>query len=418
MKAVILTIGDEILIGQIVDTNSSWIAEHLNLLGIEITEMVSISDSSAHIISTLRRYEGNVDVVICTGGLGPTSDDITKHTITAYFNTALVENTEVMNDIHTLFQKRGMQVTEVNRLQALVPKACKILRNPSGTAPGMWFERNGTLFVFLPRVPYELMDIFNTTLLNELANRLKGQVIAHQTVLTQGIPESYLSEMIKDWEKALPRNIKLAYLPRPGLVRLRLTGMGENRESLTRQLNDEVQKLKSLLPDDIYGYNDETLEKVIGDLLRQAGKTLSTAESCTGGNIARLITSVPGSSDYYSGSIIAYSDKVKTEILGIEPELIRQNGAVSAEVVEKMAKGAIRYFKTDYAIATSGIAGPGGGSREKPVGTTWIAVASADKCYSKKYSFGEHRGRNVEKASFTALNILRKFILGISNPSK
>jgi len=413
MNAVILTIGDEILIGQISDTNSSWIAEHLNLLGIEIREMISISDRREHILSTLRRFEGSVDMVICTGGLGPTSDDITKHTITAYFNTVLVEHADVLDDIHTLFQKRGMKVTEANRLQAMVPETCRILRNPSGTAPGMWFERNDTIFVFLPGVPYEMMDIFNTSLMSMISERLDDLVVAHQTVLTQGIPESYLSDRLKDWEAALPENIKLAYLPRPGLVRLRLTGVGNNRKILEEQLTAEISKLKLVLAEDIYGYNDETLEVVIGEILRRNFRTLSTAESCTGGNIAKLITSVPGSSAYYTGSVIAYSNKVKITQLGVDPGTIKKQGAVSREVVEQMARGIIDLFQTDYSIATSGISGPGGGTQEKPVGTTWIAVASKEKCISKRFSFGEHRGRNIEKASFTALNMLRKLLLGI-----
>ncbi len=413
MNAVILTIGDEILIGQISDTNSSWIAEHLNLLGIEIREMISISDRREHILSTLRRFEGSVDMVICTGGLGPTSDDITKHTITVYFNTVLVEHADVLDDIHTLFQKRGMKVTEANRLQAMVPETCRILRNPSGTAPGMWFERNDTIFVFLPGVPYEMMDIFNTSLMSMISERLDDLVVAHQTVLTQGIPESYLSDRLKDWEAALPENIKLAYLPRPGLVRLRLTGVGNNRKILEEQLTAEISKLKLVLAEDIYGYNDETLEVVIGEILRRNFRTLSTAESCTGGNIAKLITSVPGSSAYYTGSVIAYSNKVKITQLGVDPGTIKKQGAVSREVVEQMARGIIDLFQTDYSIATSGISGPGGGTQEKPVGTTWIAVASKEKCISKRFSFGEHRGRNIEKASFTALNMLRKLLLGI-----
>jgi len=414
MKAVILTIGDEILIGQILNTNSSWIAEKINLMGIEIIEMISVSDKREHIHKTLDRYEGQVDLIICTGGLGPTSDDITKMAITEYFETDLVENREVLEDIYTLFQKRGMKVTEPNVKQAMVPATCKILRNPSGTAPGMWFERTGTIFVFLPGVPYEMMDIFNNSLTQEISRRIDNTIMAHQTVLTQGIPESYLAEMIKNWESSLPGNIKLAYLPKPGIVRLRLTGVGNNRKKLELQLQEEISKLKMLIPEDIFGFNEDTLEKLVGDLLRERKKTLSTAESCTGGNIARLITCVPGSSDYYYGSVIAYSDTIKIDKLGVPLQVIQQYGAVSAEVVQKMAQGVIRYFQTDYAVATSGIAGPGGGTSEKPVGTTWIAVASRDKCISKRYSFGEHRGRNIEKASITALNMLRKLILGLS----
>ncbi len=413
MKAVIITIGDEILIGQIIDTNSVWIAENLNLLGIYVEEMLTISDKREHIVSSLARYEGKIELIIITGGLGPTSDDITKKTIADYFNMKLVENPAVLENIYELFRSRGMKVSEANRRQAMVPESCKVLRNPSGTAPGMWFERNGSIFISLPGVPYEMMDIFNSSVLPEISGRIDGLILMHQTVLTQGIPESYLSEIIKDWESSLPENIKLAYLPRPGIVRLRLTGVGNDRHILSDQINAEISKLKRILPDDIYGYNDESLEKIVGDILRSKGETLVTAESCTGGNIARLITSIPGSSDYYLGSVIAYSNDIKTAHLGVDTNLINKHGAVSQEVVEEMAAGVRNKFNAGYAIATSGIAGPDGGSFEKPVGTIWISVSSKNTIISKKYFFGEHRGRNIEKATFAALNMLRKILLGI-----
>ena len=413
MRASIVTIGDEILIGQIIDTNSAWIAENLSILGISITEMMSVSDNREHIISTLERYESHVDLVVLTGGLGPTRDDITKQTLADYFNTVLVENREVLGNIRRLFGIRGMKVTEINEKQAMVPATCKILNNPSGTAPGMWFERNGTIFISLPGVPYELIDIFTQSLLPELTSRLNGMVVAHRTIMTQGIPESYLSEMIKDWEVSLPINIKLAYLPRPGIVRLRLTGAGSSRESIDRDLSTEIEKLKMILPSEIFSLSDEPLENVIGTLLKEGGKTLVTAESCTGGNIARLITSIPGSSIYYKGSVIAYSNNIKTKQLNVDPSIIEKYGAVSREVVERMAEGARNIFDADYAIATSGIAGPGGGSSNKPVGTTWIAIADHKTTLSKHFYFGEHRGRNIEKASYSALSMLRKMILGI-----
>ena len=413
MKAVIITIGDEILIGQVLDTNSTWIAEHLNLMGIIVEEMISISDKREHILSTLNRYEGKVELIILTGGLGPTSDDITKKTIADYFNMNLVENAEVLGNIYELFGSRGMKVSEANRQQASVPEYCRILRNPSGTAPGMWLERNGSIFISVPGVPYEMMDIFNTSVLPELSKLLDGIILVHQTVLTQGIPESYLSETLKDWEFSLPENIKLAYLPRPGIVRLRLTGVGDNRDKLNEQISAELTKLKLLIPEDIYGLNDESLEKVIGDILRRRRETMVTAESCTGGNIARLITGIPGSSDYYLGSVIAYSNQFKTDQLGVDPQLIKEQGAVSQLVVEKMAEEARKKFNADFSIATSGIAGPGGGTPEKPIGTTWIAISSKNNTISKRYYFGEHRGRNIEKASYAALNLFRKILLGI-----
>lgn len=413
MNASIITIGDEILIGQIVDTNSAWIAENLSLLGISVIEMLSISDNREHILAGLKKYESLVDLVIISGGLGPTRDDITKQTLAEYFNSELVENKTVLENIRELFSLRGLHPSPVNELQAMVPACCTVLKNPSGTAPGMWFEKGNTIFISLPGVPYELMDIFNTGVLPMLAKRLNGLVLAHKTVMTQGIPESYLAEIIKDWETNLPSHIKLAYLPRPGIVRLRLTGVGATREAIEGELGIEIEKLKDILQTNIFSYSDEPLELVIGQMLSKAGQSLVTAESCTGGNIARLLTSIPGSSEYFSGSIIAYSNEIKTAHLHVQPELITLHGAVSREVVEAMAGNARKLFKSDYAIATSGIAGPGGGSKDKPIGTTWIAVSSPDSVISKQFNFGEHRGRNIEKASYAALNMLRKVILGI-----
>lgn len=415
MKAVILTIGDEILIGQILNSNSSWLAGQLNLLGITVVEMISISDDRNHIINTLKNYESKVDLLISTGGLGPTSDDITRSTIVDFFESKLVENQTVLSDIHDLFRKRGLKVTENNLKQALVPDNCTILSNPSGTAPGMWFIKKGTIFIFLPGVPYEMKDIFNTSLKVKLSGLLDGLTIVHKTVLTHGIPESYLAEMIKAWEGALPSYIKLAYLPRPGIVRLRLSAIGEERKKLEDEIATEIAKLSAILNDVIYGFDDDTMEAVVGRILRDKGATLATAESCTGGNIARLITSVPGSSDYFLGSVVAYANMIKIKQLGISEELIKKHGAVSGEVVEEMAKKIRNIFQSDFAISVSGIAGPDGGSPDKPVGTTWIAVADSKKCISKMFGFGEHRGRNIEKASYAALNMLRTVLLGIDN---
>ncbi len=411
MNAAIITIGDEILIGQIIDTNSAWIAEGLNLLGVKVDEILSISDDSRHIKDTLKRYEGNKELIIITGGLGPTKDDITKITLAEYFKTELKMNSEVLAHIEVLFNQRGMRVSEVNRLQAMLPVKCKLLHNPSGTAAGMWFERGGSVFISLPGVPYELKDIYHQSLLPELQKVIKGSVIVHRTIMTQGIPESILSERIKDWEGALPVNVKLAYLPRPGIVRLRLTATGKSTIGAKEILEAEIQKLLKIIREDVYCLEDVPLEKVVADLLNVHSLTLATAESCTGGSIAKLITSMPGSSRYFKGSIVAYDNSVKESILNVKNESIQMYGAVSQQVVEEMAEGIRLKLGVDYSIATSGIAGPDGGSEMKPVGTTWIAISSAEKTISRKFLFGEHRGRNVEKATLTALNMLRKIIL-------
>jgi nicotinamide-nucleotide amidase len=413
MNAAIITIGDEILIGQIVDTNSAWIAENLNLLGIKVDEIVSISDNSKQIKDTLSRYEGNKELIILSGGLGPTTDDLTKDTLAEYFDSELQMNPEVLAHIENLFSQRGLRVSEVNRIQAFLPLKCRILKNPSGTAAGMWFERGGSIFISLPGVPYELKDIYNQSLLPELQKVIHGSVIVHRTLMTQGIPESILSEKIKDWENSLPQNVKLAYLPRPGIVRLRLTAIGKSKNVLNSLLEAEIQKLLKIIQNDVFSLEDVSLERVVGELLADKNLTLATAESCTGGSIANLITSVPGCSRYFKGSIVAYDNSVKEAILNVKRKTIKKYGAVSQQVVEEMADGIRSRLEVDYSIATSGIAGPDGGTKDKPVGTTWIAVSSAEKTDSHQFLFGEHRGRNIEKSSLAALNMLRKMILEI-----
>jgi nicotinamide-nucleotide amidase len=413
MNAAIITIGDEILIGQIVDTNSAWIAEKLNLLGVKVDEIVSISDNPQHISETLSGYEGIVQLIIISGGLGPTKDDLTKNTLVEYFDSKLKMDYDVLKNIENLFGQRGIKISEINRMQAMLPDNCKVLRNPSGTAAGMWFERGGSIFVSLPGVPYELKDIYEQSLLPELLKVISGNVIVHRTIMTQGVPESLLAERIKNWEDSLPNNIKLAYLPRPGIVRLRLSAIGKTEKELKAAIEIEVLKLLKIIKDDVFSLEDTSLEKVVGALLAERSLSLSTAESCTGGTISQLITSVPGSSRYYKGSIIAYSNSVKVDILRVNSDVIKQYGAVSQQVVQEMAIGVRELLNTDYSIATSGIAGPDGGSVEKPVGNTWICVSSKEKILCRQFYFGHHRGRNIEKASIESLNMLRKMILDI-----
>lgn len=407
MNAEIITIGDELLIGQVIDSNSAWIAEQLNLVGIRIHQITSISDDREHILKTLEDATGRANLVLITGGLGPTRDDITKHTLCEYFDTELVFHQPTYKNVEKLFKARGYKVTEINRKQAEVPANSTPLPNPNGTAPGMWFEKNGVVYVSMPGVPFEMKPMITNEVLPRLAKKLNSSFIVHKTVLTHGVGESLLAKIIEKWEDQLPENMKLAYLPQPGIVRLRLTAVGSDKETLNTTLDEQVKILESVIPDLIFGYNNDTLEGVTGKLLKERNITLSTAESCTGGYIAHLITSIPGSSDYYTGTTVSYANKVKIRELGVKQVNIDKQGAVSEAVVRQMAEGARAKFGTDYALAVSGIAGPDGGTEEKPVGTTWIGLATPEKVIAKKFLFGEHRGRNIRKSALAALNMLR-----------
>ena len=411
MKSAIITIGDEILIGQVTDTNAVWISRNLNKIGVQVGEMVTVSDDAGQITATLDRYIGKYDLLIMTGGLGPTSDDITKPTLAAYFNSQMVTHPEISEKITAYFKERGRSMIESNLKQADVPEACRVLINNHGSAPGMWFEKEGTILISLPGVPYEMKGLMEDHVLPELIRRNNVPHVVHRTILTQGVPESYLAEMLRDWEMALPACVKLAYLPRPGIVRLRLSVVDKCASEAEQLLEVIISKLLDIIPQHIFGYDDTTLEESLGELLRERGLTLASAESCTGGNIARMITSVPGSSSYYSGSVIAYENRIKTEVLGVEPVLIEKKGAVCREVVEQMAKGVRDVMGTDTAISTSGIAGPDGGSDEKPVGTTWICVQYGDESFAKQFRFGGSRERIIDQASNTALQLLRRLLL-------
>jgi len=413
MNSALITIGDEILIGQVTDTNVVWIATELNSLGVSVGEMVTVSDDAAQIISTLDRYVGSYDLVIMTGGLGPTKDDLTKQTLAEYFQSPMVTIPEVMEKIKAYFKARGRSLIESNLRQADVPEACEALINNHGTAPGMWFEKEGTIIVSLPGVPYEMKGLMEDVVLPRIRGMVKVPDVVHRTIMTQGVPESYLAELIKDWESNLPECVKLAYLPRPGIVRLRLTLSGKCARDSKQILEVLEAGLLEIIPQHIFGYDDLSLEQALGDVLKEKGLTVATAESCTGGNIARLITSVPGSSGYFVGSVIAYQNRIKTGVLNVEEAVINTLGAVSQPVVEQMAMGVKEHFGTDAAIATSGIAGPDGGTAEKPVGTTWISVAYKDKILSRKFLFWGTRDRIIDQASYTAMQLLRRLILDL-----
>jgi nicotinamide-nucleotide amidase len=410
MTADIITIGDEILIGQVIDTNSAWIAEQLSLLGIKVRQMLSIADERELIIKALTEAHVNADLIILTGGLGPTKDDKTKPAICDFFQTKLVLNQASLENTSRIFKERNLKMTEENKKQAMLPESCIPLANKIGTAWGMWLEKEGTVTVSLPGVPYEMKYLMEHEVLPMLQKQYVLPSIVHKTIITQGIGESWLAEKIADWEDFLPKHIFLAYLPAPGIVRLRLSATGPDKDALEEEMEQQVEKLKQLIPDFICGYGKQTLQEIIGKLLMEKNQTISTAESCTGGHIAQLLTSVSGSSAYFMGSIISYADYVKENELGVNAAVLKEKGAVSREVAEQMALGAIKKLKTDYAISATGIAGPTGGRLDKPVGTVWIAIGTPNGVVSQKFLFGDNRERNIVRTSLTALNMLRKIL--------
>jgi nicotinamide-nucleotide amidase len=411
MKAEIITIGDEILIGQVIDTNSAWLAEQLNLAGIEVFQITSVHDDRDHIMEALANAERKVDLVLMTGGLGPTKDDITKKTLCDYFGTQLVFHEATFEQIRERFTKRGIDLNKLNRDQALVPEMCTVIHNIEGTAPGMWFERSGTIFVSMPGVPFEMKSMVTTQIIPRLLTSGKLKVIIHKTVLTQGVPESMLAIRLEEWENNLPSFIRLAYLPNPMSVRLRLSAIGSEVQLLKREMEHQVELLRQLLPTEIYGYDEDTMAGSAGNLLKEQKASLAVAESCTGGYISHLLTLTPGASGWYKGCITAYDNSVKLNVLGVSPETLTAYGAVSEQTVREMVLGVKKVLNSDYALATTGIAGPDGGSEEKPVGTVWIAAAGPTKFIAQKFVFGNNRERNILRSSQTALHLLRKLIL-------
>ncbi len=411
MRAEIISIGDELLIGQTINTNGSWMGEQLNLIGITSYQITTITDSEDHILSTLKEASERAQIILMTGGLGPTKDDITKSTLCKYFNTKLEMKSEVLEKITKYFEGKGLEMLPVNEAQAMLPANCMVLDNSRGTASGMWFEQEGIIYVSMPGVPFEMKGIMKEQVLPRLSERFVDQAVVHRTVRTIGIGESYLAELIAEWEESLSEiNIKLAYLPSPGIVKLRLSSVGKDKSRLIENIDTKVAELQGIIPQYIYGFEKDEINEVVANLLMGSGQTLATAESCTGGYIAHLITSVPGSSEFFKGSVISYANEVKQQELNVLESDLIEFGAVSKSVVEQMAKGVLNRMKTTYAVATSGIAGPGGGTEEKPVGTVWIAVATKDTVISKKFSFGKNRSRNIKVSALFALNMLRDLI--------
>lgn len=413
MKATIVTIGDEILIGQIVDTNSAFIANSLNKIGIEVHEMLSISDDKQHILDTFSKLQNQSDVVIITGGLGPTKDDITKKTFCEYFEDELITDGAVLKHVTELienFFKRP--ITQINMDQALVPSKCSVLFNKVGTAPGMWMEKQGTVFVSLPGVPFEMKYLIDNEVITRLVSKFSRPYIVHKTIRTYGIGESLLAEKIESWEDNLPEFIKLAYLPSPGQVRLRLSARGVQESLLHEAIDQQVKKLEVLIKDVIIGYDDgQTIEVVVGKLLREKGKSIATAESCTGGKIASVLTSVSGSSAYFKGSVVSYATEAKVEVLGISPELIEKHSVVSKEVAQAMALNVRHMMKTDYAIATTGNAGPNKGDADAEIGTVIIAIATENGVETEEFNFGQPREKVIDRAVSKALEKIYKEIL-------
>jgi nicotinamide-nucleotide amidase len=401
------------LIGQVIDTNSAFIADKLGEIGIRINRITSVSDRVDEIISALNEASNRVRLILITGGLGPTNDDRTKTAIEKFFGSRFIINEDLLNHIKQLLRQRGVSMNDRNTDQAKVPDNCRIIPNRLGTAPGMWFEKNNCNFIFMPGVPFEMKAIIEDSK-HELQETFGSPAIIHKTILTHGIAESALARSIQNWENDLPAYLSLAYLPSPGMVRLRISGNNTLDNSVYNIIDQKLIELKKIIPDYIFGYDSDSMEKVIGDLLLERNATLSIAESCTGGYISSLITGIPGSSRYFIGSITAYSNEVKNKILMIDNEIITQFGAVSKNVAEGMAEGVRNKLGSQYSIATTGIAGPEGGSAEKPVGTVWIAIAGPSGVRSKLFRFGDERNRNIVRSSYSALNELRMTLLATS----
>ena len=407
MNACIITVGDELLIGQILNTNSAWIAQKLNELGIQVKWQLTIGDEKKELFENLTEFLIKSDIIIITGGLGPTSDDITKPTLCEFFNSRLIFNKNILEHVEKFVVSRGGILNELNKSQAYVPDNAITLFNPIGTAPGLWFNKNDKTVIAMPGVPFEMEKMMTDQVIPLLKSHCQLSNIFHRTINTQGIPEARLAEMLNSWEKSLPNKIKVAYLPSPGMVRIRLSLYDADNEDLLKKYENELHKI---IGNNIWGYDNDSLEKIIGALLLERNKTLATAESCTGGNISKTIVSVPGSSRYFIGGIVAYSNDIKINQLGVNEDIIKKYGAVSKEVVEMMVANVIKKFKSDYGIAVSGIAGPDGGTVEKPVGTVYISVGDNNKVLTQKFNFADNRERNIIKSTYSALNMLRMFI--------
>jgi nicotinamide-nucleotide amidase len=413
MQAEIITIGDEILIGQIVDSNSAFISKELNKIGVSVYQITSVQDDKQHILDSLKVANSRSQVVIITGGLGPTKDDITKHTLCEYFGDTLEQDQAVLAHIEALFAKYiSTPISDLNRLQALVPTKADVLKNEFGTAPGLWMEKDGTSFISLPGVPFEMKGLIKSAVLPRIVSQYERPHILHKTIITYGLGESAIANKIEDWENKLPSAIKLAYLPSLGKVRLRLSAKGDNKDEIKQVIASEAKKLYPLIGDIIYGEEeDESIEASIGSILTDKGFTLATAESFTGGKIAEQLTAIPGASKYFKGSVVSYATETKIKLLGVDEDLIKKHSVVSEEVAVAMARNAKQILDTDFAIATTGNAGPTKGDSDEPVGTVFIAISTPERSFAQKFTMGNHRERIVQKSVNKAFELLQKEIL-------
>lgn len=407
VKAEIIAIGDELLYGQIMDTNSHWISQELDLVGVKVVRKTTVGDNRTDILTAFAEAEKRADLILITGGLGPTQDDLTKPLLAEYFGCEIREVPEAVEAVTDFFRRRGREITPLNILQGHLPTCCTYVPNEVGTAPGMWFEQNGAYWMSMPGVPYEMKKLMKDFVLPKLPHIFKLPVIYHKVIKTVGIGESWLADLIKDWENALPEHIRLAYLPSPGHVKLRLTAFGTDRLELEQQVAQQIELVMPLINNYVYGYDEETLESAIGKLLKSAGKTLALAESCSGGYISHLVTSIPGSSNYFNGSVVPYHNQFKQNLLGVKAETLNSHGAVSEETVKEMAEGVRKLFGADFGLSSSGIAGPDGGSAEKPVGTVWISCSGEGFTEAKKLQLTQDRMLNIQLTGVAVLNLLR-----------
>lgn len=411
VRAEIITIGDEILYGQILDTNTQWISFELDKLGIKTIRKSSVGDSAEEITTILNESKSRADVVFITGGLGPTKDDLTKKVLADFFHCSLEMNEDALKDVTEFFLKRGRELSDINRDQALLPTKAKFIPNKQGTAPCMWFDEFGVIWISMPGVPFEMKAIMENEVIPKLVSHFKTPIIYHKVIKTIGIGESYLSDLIQDWELSLPKHIKLAYLPSLGIVKLRLTAFGDDLEILKSNVEDQISTLSTQINSYIFGFEKDEIADVVGQLLIKNKSTISVAESCTGGHLSHQFTQIPGCSAYFTGGVISYSNEIKKEILHVSDSILNIKGAVSESCVSEMAKSVREKFKTTYGIATSGIAGPDGGSIEKPVGTVWIALASEGEIITRKLQLGGNRLQNIHMTSLNSLNLIRRYLL-------
>ena len=404
--AELISIGDELLYGQILDTNSQWMSAELDKIGVKVIRKTTVGDVESEILQALEEAWKKVDVVLISGGLGPTNDDLTKPCLAKFFDSPISMHPQALKELTALFESRGFTLNDRNKQQAELPDKCTMISNKLGSAPGMWFEKDGKVFASMPGVPHEMKGMMRDEVLPKVKQFYQTPTILHKMIMTAGIGESWLADKIKDWEDGLPPHLKLAYLPGLMRVRLRLTGMGQDRESLKSEMQSEIAKVLPVIDKYVYGFDGESLEAAIGRVLTGQQKTLATAESCTGGYIAQAITSIPGSSRYFNGGLIPYQNDMKINLLHVNPDTLKKHGAVSEETVIEMANNVRKVFKTDIGISSSGIAGPGGGSKEKPVGLIWIAYADGDKTITKKLQFGSQRSINIQRTTMAALYLL------------